>query len=177
MKAIALTALIALTIFSCGQQEKTDDPFGKSQNPQRDKPLPEGEFTSFCTAKKGTLDPTKQFCLYESWSVEYGHDEEDAAPEKGKTVRKELGNAIQKIISMGSVGAGSMIFGEVKGGQAVQIILNNAVVATLAEPRLAPTPLPAGKLEMRLSRGMYEYLNVYVMACTDRFRKNVPCPR
>mgnify|MGYP001062151573 CR=1 FL=1 len=177
MKAIAITALVALTALSCGQQEKTEDPFGKSKNPQKDGPMGDSEFLRFCAAQKGTLDPTEKICIYASWAAEFGHDIEDADPKKKNTVRKEMGEAVQLTMPMGKVTAGSMVFGEVKGGQAVQILLNNAVVATLAEPRLAPTPLATGTLQIRISRGIYEYLNVYVMECTDRLRKNVPCPR
>lgn len=168
MKNFLLAAFIATTLAACGTQEKTEDPFGRIDNPQKDGSMTEATFKRNCAMRKGQLDVSETTCVVTTYKKEFTNED----------LRKELDDAGFKTFDLGQVPAGSNLFGDVKGGQTVVFFLGNQPFTSMSEGRLAPVRVPlAGRLKMTVNRGTYEYLNVYVTECFSRTTANAECPR
>lgn len=177
MKTLFLFVAIALSFAACGQQEKTDDPFGKDGSGQGDgkDPIDRSTFLRRCN-QLGELDPTETICVVKKFSREYTDDRLPPVKDR-KRVQDELGDSIQKTLEMGSVQAGSSLFGELTGGQPVKFYLNNNPVTTMGQGALAPMRVGPGELKMTIYRGTYERLNVYVTSCFSQASATAECPR
>lgn len=164
MKKISLVLALSLSLFACGQQEKAENPFGKTKDPSKDgKQMTEKEFKDDCARKKGYLRNEDSLCYH----VPHRLTLED--------VKKGLdeGGSVNKFI--GEVTQGAVLWGDVDGGQLVSFDLDGKPYATMNNGPLAKTPLNKGRLTVRVEAGNYEYLNAYVAECFSR-AGSAPCP-
>ena len=167
MKTLTLAALIAFTLLACGKSEKTPDPFGRTGNKQRE-PLTEREFTRVCSARNGKV--YNGVCVATGSSKLYKSKADfDKLFEDGSGYKE---------ISLGSAGAQVIVFGNVKGGQPVEITVDERVVVSLSEPSLARTLIGPGKIGFRVFNGTYEFLNIFTLDCfrAEDGGKEVNCP-
>jgi len=168
MKNFIFTAALVFTLAACGTQEKTEDPFDRINDPQKDGSMTEATFKRSCATRKGQLDISETICVVTTYKKEFTNED----------LRKELDDAGFKTFDLGQVPAGSTLFGDVKGGQTVVFFLGNQPFTSMSEGRLAPVRVPQpGRLKMTVYRGTYEYLNVYVTECFSRTTANAECPR
>lgn len=164
MRKLSLVMALSLSLFACGQQEKAENPFGRTNDPSREgKQMTEKEFKDDCTQKKGFLREADTICYYVAHKF--------TLTEKMKEDLET--NSLSQLL--GQVTQGAMVWGEVKGGQRVYLDWNGAPWNSMSDGQLAKTPINAGRLTIRVDAGRYEFVNAYVAECFSR-AGSVPCP-
>jgi hypothetical protein len=164
MKKFSLLMALCLSLFACGQQEKVENPFGKTKDPSTDPSMSEREFKDDCARKNGYFLANDTICYHVPHKFALTEDLEKELNEKGSLN-----------VLIGAVTQGAMLWGSVKGGQRVNFDLNGTLYTHMTDGPLAKTPLIAGRLTMRVEAGAYEHLNAYVAQCYTR-SGSVPCP-
>jgi hypothetical protein len=164
MRKISVVIALSLSLFACGQQEKAENPFGRTKDPSKDgKEMTEKEFKDDCSRKKGTLREADTIC---SWTAHsFTLTEEMKKDLELNSITHFLGEATQ----------GAMVWGAAEGGQRVYIDLNGSNWLSMKDTALDKTPTNAGRISLRIDAGRYDFVNAYIAECFSRAGA-VPCP-
>jgi hypothetical protein len=166
MKHLFLIALFVLS--SCGQQQRDDsDPFGSTDQGQKDKEISQKSFEEKCAKTKGgILKFQKSLCFHTPHQVVMTKEE----------LEKEFKDKPVLLIKMGIVAEGSLIWADVKGGQKVNFYLNEVRHSHVHNGIMAPLRISAGQVTMSIMSSSYDHAMAFIGECFDR-KGNTPCDR
>jgi hypothetical protein len=167
-----LLLVCSLALAACGKAEKTNSPFDGMTF--HDSPvLSPQDLAKRCNSLRGRVYENNTKCEYIAERNVYSDKDLD-------TLNKSVGITQ---IDLGSVPAGTLVWGQVKGGQAVRFYLNQNSFASMASDgantgNLNRTLVPgAGKLSLvLLPANNYTALNYYVAECFSTTQtQSTPC--
>lgn len=166
MKNFSLVSLLALSLFACGQQEKEENPFGKADGKNKNPGMSEYQFKETCAAKGGTLYNKETLCVHTPYKVRL----------TSERLREDFKDKIGlKLYPVGTVSAGSLIWGDKKDGQSIRIYVNGGHFTTMEGANLPTQALPAGKVEIEVRQAEYGHISVTVAECFTRTNSAAPC--
>ncbi len=170
MKTLPLFALlIPALLVGCGKIQTKNSERKKpttqevKQNPNNKETLSPEQMAKECSQRPGILVNNGTICIFESYRNAFA---------KGEPVSNK--DTMDYHLTEIAPGTAIYVTGHAYPANSLEIIVNNAVVASL--PTTNPISTNGGRLGYRLRPGNMDGVNLYVYSCVDQTLSPTRCP-
>lgn len=182
-KTYLLAALFFTVLSACGTEEKSkavsvNDP--RMPVPAPDNSMTEPSFIQACRSKGST--PINGVCTYTAQKIILSKDDPgqtDPTDPQGpkKNLLERIRQGTLNRVEVGNSVAGSVVWGDRRGGQPITILLNDVPVGVMTNDSLPKMNVAAGKVAIAVTPGNYDSIAIYVANCFTRTQPNVTCAK